>query len=169
MVDRECLNCKHNKHAMKEDMLCECNKTCTTHYNRKICDKWGMVNMKERRCLICGTTLNIEAHHIVFRSQAPHMINIQLNKVDLCNYHHQHAPNSPHNSGNREIDLWLKKRMQDKLIKLFDREYYEAIDVMYLLGCTTNECDDILRLIIPIDGKYPREALVRRLMGGMLY
>jgi len=41
------------------------------------------------RCRICGTSYNLELHHIVYRSEAKDKINDIGNCIMLCNEHHR--------------------------------------------------------------------------------
>ena len=72
----------------------------------------------EERCLICGTTENLNRHEIYFGS------NRQKSKAEgcwcyLCTKHHHMGEYSPHH--NRAVDLQLKRVCQKKWMVKNDR------------------------------------------------
>lgn len=63
----------------------------------------------EKECFMCGTTLNLERHHVIFGT-AGRKISDKLGlTVWLCHEHHK-GRFSPHND--REIDLRLRRFAQ---------------------------------------------------------
>ena len=71
------------------------------------------VLQSEKECFVCGTTLNLQDHHILFGSNRKISERRGL-KVWLCVHHHTGSNEAVHN--NRELDLKLKRIAQ---------EYYE--------------------------------------------
>lgn len=67
----------------------------------------------EKECFICGTTHNVQDHHIIFGSRRKQSEIYGL-KVWLCIHHHTGSNDAVHH--NRELDLKLKRMAQ---------EYYE--------------------------------------------
>ena len=65
---------------------------------------------KEKACLICDTTHNVECHHVYFGTANRKISEKHGFTVWLCNHHHTGSRNSVHQ--NRELDLMLKKAMQ---------------------------------------------------------
>ena len=65
---------------------------------------------KEKACLICDTTQNVECHHVYFGTANRKVSEKHGFTVWLCNHHHTGSRNSVHQ--NRELDLMLKKAMQ---------------------------------------------------------
>ncbi len=85
----------------------------------------------ERRCAVCGWTLNLEKHHIFF-GRANRPISEQYGCwIYLCHMHHTGSLQSVHHS--REMDLHWKKKAQlewekqfgsrEDFIKTFGRSY----------------------------------------------
>ena len=72
------------------------------------------VFQRNKECFICGSTSNIQDHHIFFGSRRKASEKRGL-KVNLCIYHHTGSNDAVHN--NRELDLKLKRMAQ---------EYYES-------------------------------------------
>lgn len=67
-----------------------------------------------RSCYICGTTRNIECHHVFygpFREKSDKCGYV----VDLCHSCHNEPPNGVH--FNKELDRGFKKMFQKKAMK----------------------------------------------------
>ena len=78
----------------------------------------------EKECYICGSTLDLESHHILFgRGMRPIADKLGL-KVWLCPFHHRHSKGGVH--GNRELDLKLKQIAQRKYEETHSREEWLA-------------------------------------------
>ena len=111
-------------------------------------------------CEICGSPY-VERHHIVFRSQGG--LDFELNYKYLCPEHHK---------GNNRIDLIYKWQLQNRLFELFTESYYSIDEISKLLGCKITDLERRFKTLQP-DPKtlchYPREKVVRVLMGGRLY
>lgn len=116
-------------------------------------------------CKVCGNPFT-ELHHIVFRSQCKHMINIDINFMYLCNEHHR-GNNSPHMS--RKIDLKYKKQLQDKLLKLFTNEYLSIEDIKNKLNITETNANKIVKTLRIYKSGYDKFEVVKLLMGGKIY
>ena len=84
----------------------------------------------EKRCYLCGSTVNLENHHIFFSALRPISDKYGL-KVWLCAYHHRDQKNGAH--GNREVDLYLKQKAQQAFEKKHGHEkFMEIIKRNYL-------------------------------------
>ena len=70
-------------------------------------------------CEICGRPA--EEHNIVFRSKAAYMVNVEINKKQLCEEHHR-GNEGPHL--NRKIYLKYKLELQKKLFEIFTKPFY---------------------------------------------
>lgn len=116
------------------------------------------------KCAVCGSPYG-ELHHIVFRSQSKHMINIDTNFMYLCNEHHR-GNNSPHRD--RNIDLKYKKQLQDKLLELFP-ESYIGVEQLKRLNITDTNASKILKTLTVKKEGYDKFEVIRVLMGGKLY
>lgn len=115
-------------------------------------------------CEVCGKP-NAQKHHIVFKSQGG--FNIDLNYVYLCEEHHR-GENSPH--GNAECDLRLKRRMQERLYKLFaDRRTYRIDEIAELVGYDRKRLKKRFCGVPNHCGEYETEDIVKKFMGGEIY
>lgn len=78
-----------------------------------------------RKCELCGSEVWIERHHVFFgvgqrrRSDQYNMV------ADLCHYCHNEPPKGAHH--NRETDLTLKRRYQQKFEESHTREDFMRI------------------------------------------
>lgn len=116
-------------------------------------------------CEVCGRN-QVQDHHIVFRGQAPYMIDIKLNIKKLCIEHHN-GNEGPHR--NRKIDIKYKYELQTKLFELFDKEYYSEKEIKELLKTTTKVARDITKKLMLYKEGYERIDIISRLMGGRIY
>ena len=83
-----------------------------------------------KRCFLCGSTNNIEIHHVFFGTANRKLSDKYKLVVPLCAFHHR-GNNSVHM--NRELDLMLKEVAQthfekkigsrEDFIKIFGRNY----------------------------------------------
>lgn len=85
---------------------------------------------KDRECFLCGSTQNLECHHLMHGSGWRKLADKYGLKVWLCAYHHRDNKQGVH--GNRELDLKLKRMAQEvfeakhgheKFMKIFGRNY----------------------------------------------
>lgn len=85
----------------------------------------------EKRCYLCGSTVNLESHHIFFGAALRPISDKHGLKVWLCAYHHRDQKNGAH--GNREVDLYLKQKAQKAFEKKYGHEkFMEIIKRNYL-------------------------------------
>lgn len=85
----------------------------------------------EKECYYCGTTVNLEEHHIFFGNKCRSLSEKYGLKIWLCRCHHTGGNESPHR--NRKIDLAYKAIAQQKFestygsrddfIRLFVKSY----------------------------------------------
>lgn len=82
----------------------------------------------EKRCLICGTTLNLENHHVFFGSDRKASDRAGLT-VWVCADHHR-GPCGVHHDPNldRQIKRWAQKKFEaqnghDAFMALIGRNY----------------------------------------------
>lgn len=82
----------------------------------------------EKRCWLCGTTRNLNEHHIFFGN--PNRKNSEKYglKVWLCMEHHTGSNYSPHHD--RDIDLHLKRIAQ----KAFEERFGSREDFRKIFG-----------------------------------
>lgn len=115
-------------------------------------------------CIVCGRDL-AEEHHIVFRSQNKQMVNIKINKINLC-YECHRGDKGPHKC--RTTDLKYKRELQVKLINLF-KDFVTTDEIKTKLETSESNANKITKTLIRHKEGYLKEDLVRSLMGGKLY
>jgi hypothetical protein len=93
-------------------------------------------------CEICGRIA--EEHHIVFRSQASYMVNVEINKKPLCLEHHK-GNDGPHL--NRKTDLKYKQELQKNLFKIFPKSFYTEKDIQEVLNISETETRAIIKTL----------------------
>lgn len=94
------------------------------------------------------------------------MINIKMNHIYLCAEHHR-GNNSPHRD--REIDLRYKRKLQEKLFEIFDREYVTVKEIKEKLCVTDTVANKIVKTLRIFKEGYRSEDVIRVLMGDRLY
>lgn len=78
------------------------------------------VFQNEKVCFVCGTTHNIEEHHIIYGTSNRKISERYGLKVYLCHHHHTGNEGVKGNRGvhfNKDLDIYLK---------IMAQEYYEA-------------------------------------------
>lgn len=120
-----------------------------------------------RYCKLCGSTENIQAHHVVSRKQQPALIRCKHNLVDLCADCHILAPNAVHNNGFKELKQ-LRLEKQREYYKLFELKYYPKDVIKELLGISQKDIDMLLKPVKNVAGFYEREDIIRACMGGKI-
>lgn len=105
-----------------------------------------------------------ETHHIVFRSQGG--LNFPLNLIDLTIEEH-HGNLGPHRC--RARDLELKRNLQATLEQLFREETYTSAEIAGILHVSKRYIDKHFKRVPQYLGKYSREEIIKRLMGGKFY
>lgn len=76
-------------------------------------------------CYLCGSTRNLEEHHIFFGNPLRKISEKNGFKIKLCPYCHRLSKKSPHQD--RETDLKLKKVCQREYEKNHMREEFEKL------------------------------------------
>ena len=79
---------------------------------------------KERECYICGTTLNLESHHIMHGTSNRKNSEMYGLKVWLCHRHHT-GDEGVHFK--KDLDLMLKQTAQKEFEKTHTREEFMTI------------------------------------------
>ena len=79
---------------------------------------------KEARCYVCGTSQNIHIHEVFFGK------NRQISIEDgccvyLCGRHHNQSNDGVH--FNHDLDLQLKRTMEDKWLEYYDKTIEDFI------------------------------------------
>ena len=114
------------------------------------------------RCEICGETSDI--HHIVHICEGG--FDVKLNYKYLCEIHHR-GINGPH--GNFYIDLAYKIDLQNKLIKILNKDYYNKKELMAKLDISINAFKKLTHELIMYKNGYSKESIIKRFMGGKIY
>ena len=112
---------------------------------------------------ICGKRA-CEVHHRVFRSQAPSLIQCDLNLIPLC----QECHYSIHHGKGHKLDRLLKLQIQNNLEILWDKQYLTREEIKEVLQIADKSLDRLLKSLILQKGKYVREEVIRACMGGKL-
>lgn len=101
-------------------------------------------------------------HHIVFRSQGG--LDFDLNFAFLTPEQHRELHDNDHN-----MDLKLKKELQEKLFLIFVKDTYTLEEIIEKLGLKRRQAEKAFKRVACIGGEYQAENIIRRLMGGKLY
>ena len=70
------------------------------------------------KCFVCGTTSNIEGHHIKVSSSQP---KIDRNLLSLCVLHHRIGTPSPHNSPKLWREMFTLESQLDFAEQIYQR------------------------------------------------
>lgn len=116
-------------------------------------------------CSVEGCDCFAHRHHIVFRSKGG--LDNDLNYKDLCVEHHETGKDAPHR--NRVVDVMYKQELQKKYYELFNDETYTVEEIAELIGLSLKKTTQAFLKVNNIAGRYEREDIIRRLMGGRLY
>ena len=103
-------------------------------------------------------------HHIVFRSQGG--LDTDDNLIKLTFDGHE-GNNGPHQS--REVDIKLKKDLQEYYYRRFSKEEYSITEIASILRKSESYIEKHFRKVKNLAGIYQREDIIRKLMGGKLY
>lgn len=119
-----------------------------------------------RYCEVCGNA-NPEVHHIIFRSEASYLYNVEVNFKYLCEKCHR-GKKGPHVSD--EVNLNYKRELQDKLTSLFNcKKFYSQNEIKEILNISSSEIVRIFKPLKTYKEGYKKDDVILRLMGGKLY
>lgn len=76
----------------------------------------------EDRCYLCGSTDWTETHHIYGGNPNRRISEENGFKVRLCHWCHNEPPHGVHH--NKQMDLWLRQRCQEKYEETHSREEF---------------------------------------------
>lgn len=113
-------------------------------------------------CIYCNKTG--ERHHIIFRSQGG--MDIPMNYVYLCEEHHR-GKHGPHK--NNKEDVRLKLQLQQKLIDLLKKEYYNMKELRRIFSLNISQMKKLSKEIKTERGLYSRFDIIKYFMGGKFY
>jgi hypothetical protein len=99
----------HRKYQHRIDQ----NTPDSEYWQKKTDRLWRTLITRAGCCAYCGTTMHLEAHHLISRINS-----LTRHKVEcglcLCRYHHLYSSTiSPHRHP-KEFTKWLKKNMPEK-------------------------------------------------------
>lgn len=80
---------------------------------------------KDKRCIVCGTTLNIHTHEVFFGKNRKKSIEDGC-CVYLCGKHHNQSNEGVH--FNHDLDLKLKIAMEKTWLKEYDKTIDDFIE-----------------------------------------
>lgn len=83
---------------------------------------------KEKRCYVCGTTVNIHIHEVFFGKNRKKSIEDGC-CVYLCGRHHNQSNEGVH--FNKELDLKLKRKMEEQWLLTYHKGIEEFINRYY--------------------------------------
>lgn len=119
-------------------------------------------------CWVCGSSIGVELHHTIFRSQVKALQNCKLNFTYLCEKHHR-GTKGVHGKDGHALDQKLKLHFQNKLEFMFTKELLSKEDIRKTLEISENATDSLCKLMKPVKGMfYQREDLIRTCLGGKL-
>lgn len=120
-------------------------------------------------CKACGTSYNVEKHHIMFRSEVKALEHCELNFTYLCPEHHK-GTYGPHGSKGAALNRKLKLEFQNKLEMFWYKPYLNKEDIQEVLGISEKALNKLLKTLRAVNQEYVREDIIRACMGGkMLY
>lgn len=119
-----------------------------------------------RYCKVCGNPYT-EVHHIMFRSEVKALEYCNLNLVNLCVEHHR-GTFGPHGSKGAALNRKLKLEFQDKLEKLWDKQYLTREEINNILQIDDKALNRLLNRLSLQEDKYIKEDVIRACMGGKL-
>ena len=119
-----------------------------------------------RYCKVCGNPYT-ELHHIMFRSEVKALEHCKLNLVNLCVEHHK-GTYGVHGSKGTGLNRKLKLGFQNKLEKLWDKQYLTREEINQVLQINDKSLNRLLKRLSLQDDKYIKEDVIRAVMGGKL-
>ena len=113
-------------------------------------------------CEICSKKADI--HHIVHRSDGG--FDIKLNYMYLCEEHHR-GKKGPHHC--LETDIIYKIKLQKKLYKLLNKDFYSFKEICTILEASCNLVKRIVKDLKLYKEGYRKEDIIFILMGKNYY
>ncbi len=127
-----------------------------------------MKDIKEIRfCRECGTSFNVEKHHIIYRSEVKALKNCKLNYAYLCPIDHR-GTFGPHGSKGAKRNRKYKLEFQNNLEMLLDKPYLTREEIKEVLDIPDKPLNSLLKTVERHKDKYVREEVIRACMAGKL-
>ena len=90
---------------------------------------WGRMRKSiiynEKRCYLCGSTLNLERHHCIHGTAGRKLADKYGLWVWLCPFHHRDNRHGVH--GDASLDLWFKQLAQNVFEIAYSHEMWMQI------------------------------------------
>lgn len=83
-----------------------------------------------KECYVCGSTVNLHSHHIIFGTANRKLSEKYGLKVYLCWQHHE-GTNGVHGFYGHELDLKLKRIAQEKFEETYDEDFIKIFGRNY--------------------------------------
>ena len=119
---------------------------------------------EEKWCSICGSSYNVQRHHIIYKSECKQLEFCEMDIVLLCNFHHNDHKEGVHH--NKELNRKLRLEFQNKLELLFDSEFLTETDIMNVLQISERSVCRLTKTIKRTKGKFAREDVILACMSG---
>lgn len=124
------------------------NTPSSAYWQKKADRLWRNMITKTGFCVYCGTTIHLEAHHLISRINGLTRHKVECG-ICLCRYHHLYCPKiSPHRQP-KEFAKWLRKNMPEKYRWFQEHkqlEYQVAADYKEaFLAISANICDNVIQ------------------------
>ena len=110
-----------------------------------------------RYCKVCGNPYT-EVHHIMFRSEVKALEYCKLNLVNLCVEHHK-GTYWVHGSKGARLNRKLKFEFQNKLEKLWDKQYLTGEEINKVLQINNKALNRLLKRLSLQDDNISRKML----------
>ena len=88
----ECVKCVKNEPRKNKGINKVSKKRITV--TKETYDK--VIERDDYKCILCGTSLNLQLHHIIYRSEDKSKINDENNLIMLCAEHHRLVHSNKH-------------------------------------------------------------------------
>ena len=118
-------------------------------------------------CEVCGTSYNVERHHIMFRSEVKALENCKLNYSYLCPEHHR-GTFGVHGSRGAALNKKLKLNFQNELERSWLKEHLTKEEVQEVLKIADKPLNRLLKPLRVHKGKYIKEEVIRACMAGKM-
>lgn len=123
--------------------------------------------MESKICKVCGTSYNVETHHILFRSENKNLEKCKLNFAYLCQEHHR-GTYGVHGSKGSKLNKKLKLEFQNKLEMLLDKQYLTREEINEVLQISDKALNRLLKTLTLQKDRYVREEVIRACMGNKI-
>ena len=118
-------------------------------------------------CRVCGCTAS-QKHHVVFRSENKALEHSKVNIIPLCESCHYKIHHGNTKEG-KQINILLKIKLQDYINFMLPCEV-ERDDIRRVMRISDKMVDRIVKTLrMDNKGKYEKDEVIKRLMGGRFY